>query len=114
MKNAITAVMMPPVRALIFAGARLARPNAAGMKLATRLMPTVAAKKVSAAMMVSARLSTLATISAGLVISSPNSTEAPAVMNSARKEKKARLTGRPRKLPHFICDSFLTKREKSP
>jgi len=77
-------------------------------------MPTVAAKKVIAAMIVSQMLSTRSTMSAGLVSRSPNSTTVPAVMNKAMKEKNAIDTGRPQKLPARIWPSVFTKREKSP
>ena len=59
------------------------------MKFATRLIPTVAAKKVIAATMVSQMLSTRSTMSAGFVRRSPNSTTVPAVMKSAMNEKNA-------------------------
>ncbi len=84
------------------------------MKLATRLMPTVAAKKVMAATTVRVTLSMRATMSVGLVSVSPNTTTVPAVITSAISEKIARLTGRPRKLPMRICRSLFTKRAKSP
>ncbi len=84
------------------------------MKLATRLMPTVAAKKVSAAIIVSGSESTRSTISAGLVSASPNSTRVPAVIIGAINEKKATFNGKPSRLPSFIWRSVFTKRVKSP
>jgi len=84
------------------------------MKLATRLIPTVAMKNVIAASTVRSALSTRAMTSAGFVRISPNSIPVPAVRKSVRSEKTASPTGRPSRLPSLMSASVRTNREKSP
>ena len=88
-------------------------PFTAGMKLATKLIPTVAAKNVMAAMTLKNTLSVRATISVGLMMASPYTTAAPAVVSRAKAENKIIFNGKPMRLPLTMACLSLAKREKS-
>ena len=108
------AVIRPPMRKSILLGSKFAKSYAGGMKLATMLIPTVAAKNAKAAMMVRNILSTLATIAVGSAIYSPKIAIVPPVIISVMNEKKTTLPTKPHRLPFRISSSLLTKRAKSP
>ena len=80
----------------------MAIPFTAGMKFATRLIPTVAAKNVIAAIMANNTLSVFSTISVGLMMASPNTTAAPPVVKSASAENRIMFSGKPKRLPVFM------------
>ena len=88
----------PAVRKLILNGDRFTIPFTAGIKLATRLIPTVAAKQVIAPIMPSITLSVRPTILVGLVIASPQATAAPAVVSKASAENGIIFNGKPARL----------------
>ena len=68
----------------------------------------------SAAITVNPRLPTLATMSVGFVIVSPNTETVPAVTIKAIKENKKIFPGKPQRFPFLISFSFFTNLEKSP
>ena len=78
------------------------------------LMPMVAMMKVTEPMKTATLLSMRETISTGSISISPKTLTEPAVTMTTMMAKSRKLTGRPRKLPTFICCSDLPKREKSP
>ena len=95
-------------------GIKLAKSYAGGIKFATMLIPTVAAKKANAAIIVKPKLSTLATISVGLETYSPKIAIVPPVIIKVMKENKITFPTNPHRLPFFISSSFLTNLAKSP
>ena len=73
------------------------------------LMPMVAMMKVTEPMKTATLLSMRETISTGSISISPKTETEPAVTMTTMMAKSRKLTGRPRKLPTFICRSRLAE-----